>query len=220
MSREDRRRREYIEATDKEMDVWISVRPPLYGQENKEVKLIVTPFKKFCHSEDNYYRKCPGTNRCIRQELFCDAIVNCEGQPDEQEESCLNSSLGNVDVFPSIPIIILIVVFGIVAMMIIIFIVRWVSLILRGRRAEAGPEVERRALRDLSPSAPSHRRSEEDPALPLSSQTSDRLPHNPPSYSEVMGGGGGGGGQYKDDPPKYSEYPAESPVQTVIGKDL
>ena len=219
MSRDDRKRREYIEATDKEMDVWISVRPPLQGQESKELKLIVTPFKKSCSSEDNYYRKCPGTNRCIRQELFCDGIVNCDGQPDEQEESCLNSSLGNVDVFPSIPIIILIVVFGIVALMIIIFLVRWVSLILKGRTAEPGPEGERRALRELSPSAPS--RGVEDPPVSLaslpSSLPSSLVPHNPPSYSEVMGGGGGV--QYKDDPPKYSEYPAEHPLHQVIGKD-
>ena len=215
MSREDRRRREYIEATDKEMDVWISVRPPQYGQESKELKLIVTPFKKSCSPTDNYYRKCPGTNRCIRQELFCDGIVNCDGQPDEQEESCRNSSLGNVDVFPSIPIIILIVVFGIVALMIIIFIVRWVSLILRGRTVEPGPEVERRALRELSPATPSHSgRGVEDP-LTLPSQPSAPLPYNPPSYSEVMGVGV----QYKDDPPKYSEYPTEHPPHQVIGKD-
>jgi len=213
MSREDRRRREYIETTDKEMDVWISVRPPLQGQESKELKLIVTPFKKSCSSEDNYYRKCPGTNRCIRQELFCDGIVNCDGQPDEQEDSCLNSSLGNVDVFPSIPIIILIVVFGIVALMIIIFLVRWVSLILKGRRPEPGPEGERRALRDLSPTAPS--RGVEDPSLCLPNPSSSPVPPNPPSYSEVMGGGG----QYKDDPPKYSEYPTEHPLHQVIGKD-
>jgi len=201
MSVEDRRRREYIEATDKEMDIWISVRPPAYGQERKELKLIVTPFKKSCGSQDNHYRKCPGTNRCIRHELFCDGIVNCDGHSkDENEESCLNSSLGSVDVFPSIPIIILIVVFGIVGLMILIFVVRWLSLILRGRPAQLGPEVERRALRELSPSAPS--------------QTSAPLPYNPPSYSEVMAV------QYKDDPPKYTEYPTEHPSQPVIGKDL
>ena len=208
MSREDRRRREYIETTDNEMDIWISVRPPKYGQESKELKLIVTPFKKFCRPEDSSYRKCPGTNRCIRQELFCDGIVNCDGQPkDEQEDSCLNSSLGNVDVFPSIPVIILIVVSGIVGLMLIIFLVTWLSHKLRGGRPEPGQEVERRALRELSPSSSS--RGVEAPPLPPSSQPSAPLPYNPPSYSEVMGV------QYKDDPPKYSEYPTE-----VIGKDL
>ena len=209
MSRDERSRREYIEATDKEMDIWISVRPPQSGQESKELKLIVTPFKKFCNSEDNYYRKCPGTNRCIREELFCDGIVNCDGQPkDEEEETC--SSLGSVDVFPSIPIIIIIVVSGIVGLMMIIFLVTRLRNKLRAGRAEPGPEVERRALRDLSPTAPSTSVEVGVGAPPLSSQPSLPLPYNPPSYSEVMGV------QYKDDPPKYSEYPP----QQLIGKDL
>lgn len=215
MSGEDKRRREYIEATDKEMDIWISVKKPKYGEGGKELKLIVTPFKKICSSEDSSYRKCPGTNRCIREELFCDGIVNCD--KDEQEDSCLKSSLGNVDVFPSIPIIILIVVCGIVALMLVIFLATWLSHKLRGGRAEAGPEGERRALRELSPTAPSHSSRSvelEAPPASLPSQTSLPLPYNPPSYSEVMGV------QYKDDPPKYSEYPAEYPPQQVIGKDL
>jgi len=214
---EDRKRREYIEATDKEMDVWISVRSS--RQEKKELKLIVTPFKKKCHSRDNYYRKCPGTDRCIKRELFCDGIVNCDGQPkDEQEEFCVvNSSLGNLDIFPSIPIIILIVVFGIVFLMIIIFAARWISLALRRKTVERGVEAERRALRDPISSA-NALSSPSDSSRGLQalrsqlssgsntelSQPTAPLPFNPPSYSEVMGK------EYKDDPPKYSEFPQES----------
>jgi len=82
--------REYIEAEDKEMDIWLSIHPPRLGQSRKELKLIVTPFKKSCVVSDHYYRKCPGTNKCIKQELFCDGIINCDGAPkDEQEEYCL-----------------------------------------------------------------------------------------------------------------------------------
>jgi len=221
---EDRKRREYIEATDKEMDIWISVRPT---QERKELRLIVTPFKKSCSSDDNYYRKCPGTNKCIKRELFCDGIVNCDGLPkDEQEEFCMvNSSLGNVDVLPSIPIIILIVVFGIVGLMLLIFCVRCISQAIRGKPLEPGAEVERRALRDIRPTSPSHSSQAPEELLTLPGSNTNTgpsqpsaplpLPFNPPSYSEVMGV------QYKDDPPKYSEYPQYSTEQSqqVIEKN-
>lgn len=226
LSMEDRKRREYIEATDKEMDVWISVRSNRL--ERKELKMIVTPFKKRCSSEDNYYRKCPGTDndKCIKRELFCDGIVNCDGEPkDEQEEFCkVNSSLGSIDIFPSIPIIILIVVFGIVFLMMIIFVARRVSQALRRKTVtvERGGEAERRALRDpISANSPASPSDSSRGLQALRSQLSSGsntelsqptapLPFNPPSYSEVMGV------QYKDDPPKYSEFPQES--HTVIDK--
>lgn len=219
MSLEDRKKREYIEAVDKEMDVWISVKPGRKMKESKELKLTVTPFKKSCDSKDNYYRKCPGSDKCIKRELFCDGIVNCDGQPkDEQEEFCLvNSSLGSIDIFPSIPIIILIVVFGIVLLMIIIFAMRWVSIVLKSKTSERGAEAERRALRDpissanTASSAPDPSRGLHALRSQLSSGSSTQLsppsaplPFNPPSYSEVMGG------EYKDDPPKYTEFPQES----------
>ena len=65
-------KREYIEAEDKEMDIWLSIHPTKPGQPDKELKLIVTPFKKACVTDDRYYRKCPGTDKCIKLELFCD----------------------------------------------------------------------------------------------------------------------------------------------------
>merc|ERR1712224_1131183 len=132
---------------------------------------------------------------------------------DEQEEFCLvNSSLGSIDIFPSIPIIILIVVFGIVLLMIIIFAVRWVSIVLKSKTSERGAEAERRALRDpissanTPSSAPDPSRGLHALRSQLSSGSSTQLspPFNPPSYSEVMGG------EYKDDPPKYTEFPQES----------
>ena len=57
-------KREYIEAEDKEMEIWLSIPPPKPGQPDKELKLIVTPFKKACVTDDHYYRKCPGTDKC------------------------------------------------------------------------------------------------------------------------------------------------------------
>ena len=76
--------REYIEATAKEMDIWLSIHPPRPGQPAKELRLIVTPFKKSCDMNDKDYRKCPGTEKCIKQELFCDGIINCAGDPKDK----------------------------------------------------------------------------------------------------------------------------------------
>jgi len=220
-------RREYIEAEDKEMDIWLSIYPPRPGQPNKELKLIVTPFKKKCVTDDHYYRKCPGTDKCIKRELFCDGIINCDGAPkDEQEEYCLlNSTNASVDMFLSIPIIILIVVFAIVGLMFVIFMVKLFSLAFKPKTNVQSIEPERRALHDpisnslcnnsnssrglralhsqlsgtstnsTTPSAPSTLESDVEIST---------LPPHPPSYNEVIGI------VYNDDPPKYSELPEES----------
>ena len=219
-----RQRREYIEAEDKEMDIWLSIHPPKPGQPNKELKLIVTPFKKKCVTDDHYYRKCPGTDKCIKRELFCDGIINCDGAPkDEQEEYCLlNSTSGGVDMFLSIPIIILVVVFSIVGLMFVIFMVKLFSLAFKPKAIQPSMEPERRALRDpisnslCDNSNPSrglralHSQLSGTSTTPSAPSTSDferdisTLPQNPPPYSEVVGI------VYKDDPPKYTELPEDS----------
>eukprot|EP00092_Neocalanus_flemingeri_P037818 GFUD01041168.1.p1 GENE.GFUD01041168.1~~GFUD01041168.1.p1 ORF type:complete len:371 (+),score=66.81 GFUD01041168.1:720-1832(+) len=221
-------RREYIEAEDKEMDIWLSIHPPKSWQPNKELKLIVTPFKKKCVTDDHYYRKCPGTDKCIKRELFCDGIINCDGAPkDEQEEYCLlNSSSDSVDMFLSIPIIILIVVFAIVGLMFVIFMVKLFSLAFKPKTIEPSAETERRALRDpiisnslCNNSNPSRgiralhtqlsgtSTISTTPSAPSTSESDieiSTLPPHPPSYSEAVGI------VYKDDPPKYSELPEDA----------
>ena len=97
------------------------------------------------------------------------------------------------------------------------------------RDPESGPKYSetvkswwRRALRDpISANSPASPSDSSRGLQALRSQLSSGsntelsqptapLPFNPPSYSEVMGV------QYKDDPPKYSEFPQES--HTVIDK--
>jgi len=215
------KRREYIEATDKEMDIWLSIYPPASGQPHKELNLVVTPFKKKCYSDDSYYRKCPGSSKCIKRELFCDGFINCDGDPkDEQEEFCLvNSSLSNVDMFLSIPIIILIVIFVLLVVMFIIFLSRHFYIALKRKNCDRGGESERRALQDPPTSSPRSCNSHMSgistrgshvmpPSAPA--HLTPSLPPHPPSYSEAMGS------EYKDDPPKYSEVPEEA--HTVIYK--
>jgi hypothetical protein len=213
--------REYIEAVDKEMDIWLSIHPPKPGKPSKELKLIVTPFKKSCVQDDHYYRKCPGTDKCIKQELFCDGIINCDGAPkDEQEEYCLfASSIGNGDIILSIPIIILIVVFSIVGLMFFIFIGKLFTLALKRKTREPAAEAERRALHDpisttlCDNSNPSQglralhsqlsgtSTNSTTPSAPSTSESEvETLPPHPPPYSEVVGT------VYKDAPPKYTEH--------------
>jgi len=216
-------RREYIETTDTEMDLWLSVYPPGPGGPNKELSLVVTPFKKQCSAGDGYYKQCPGSEKCIKRELFCDGFVNCDGDPkDEQEEYCLvNSSISNDNAILSIPIIILIVIFVLLGIMFMIFMLRFLCIAMKNARRASlntsgpGVEAERRALA----SGPGELRlsglgrTEANPSAPASpSEVSPRLPLQPPSYSEVVGSG-----EYKDDPPKYSEVPEES--HTVIYKN-
>ena len=64
-------RREYVEDNDNEMDVWIHL-DPSHDQTNKEIKLIVVPFRKKCTGEDQRnYKRCPGSGRCFKREYFC-----------------------------------------------------------------------------------------------------------------------------------------------------
>ena len=64
-------RREYIEDTDNEMDVWITL-DPSHDNTNKEIKLIVVPFRKKCTAEDERnYKRCAGSGRCFKREYFC-----------------------------------------------------------------------------------------------------------------------------------------------------
>lgn len=211
----DIKNREWIETEDDEMDVWFSLSPTQPNSGPKELSLIVTPFRKRCRTDDQYYRKCPGSDRCIKRELFCDGFVNCDGHPkDEQEEYCLvNPSIGgNVDMFLSIPIIILIVIFALLGVMFVIFMIRLFYVSMKTKRTNSSPdaEAERRALRDSSVSTSPSRSSrspvstEMSPTAPQAVAPPANLPPHPPTYVEVMGG------DYKDDPPKYSEVPEDS----------
>ena len=79
-------RRSYVEETDAEMDMWMEIHPT-YGNKPKEIKLIVTPFRKSCLNSRLYadYRRCPGSTRCIRSDLFCDGYLKCPEMPKDEE---------------------------------------------------------------------------------------------------------------------------------------
>jgi len=229
--RTPRSRREYIEDVDKEMDLWLVVHPSRKGQPNKQLKLVITPFKKHCAPNDHYYRRCPSTKQpqCIRRELFCDGQINCGGhEKDEQMEYCIAHLGSGVDMFMTIPIIILIVVFSIVGLMFLLFLIKMFATHLKPkRRAErrvdrghrqveqtmslcppptAAAAQEGRGLRALQAQLSSNP-SDSQPSAPLSPLAPDHpgLPSLPPSYTEAVSTSSTP--LYPCAPPKYSELP-------------
>jgi len=197
--------REYLEAEDDEMDIWLEIHRSEPRQSTKHLKLIVTPFKKVCSKSDYLYKQCPGNKKCIKRELFCDGIINCDGEEkEEKDEYCLKTSvLPGSGIFMSIPVIIIVIIVSLVVIMGTIVLCKvareyFKSVLLRtegppDRSTTPSSEVLQRHITDhhTTPSAPIMSTSEAYPYLsPL-----------PPSYNEVMGIGS------KEDPPKYSEFP-------------
>jgi len=232
-----RSRREYIEDVDKEMDLWLVVHPTRKGQPHKQLKLVITPFKKHCTPNDHYYRRCPSTKQpqCIRRELFCDGQINCGGhEKDEQMEYCIAHLGTGVDMFMTIPIIILIVVFSIVGLMFLLFLIKMFATHLKPKRraerrvdrvsghrqveqtmslcppAATAAAQEGRGLRALQAQLSSSPAASQ-PSAPLSPLSSEDplsqpgLPSHPPSYSEAVSTPSTP--LYPCAPPKYSELP-------------
>jgi len=223
-----RSRREYIEDVDKEIDLWLVVHPTRKGQPNKQLKLVITPFKKHCAPNDHYYRRCPSTKQpqCIRRELFCDGQINCGGhEKDEQIEYCITHLGSGVDMFMTIPIIILIVVFSIVGLMFLLFLIKMFATHLKPKRRAAERRVGRvsghrqveqtislcpppaaahegRGLRALQAQL-SNNPSASQPSAPSSPE--DPLPSLPPSYIEALSTPSSP--LYPCAPPKYTELP-------------
>ena len=57
----------YVENTDHEMDIWLTVKKADQEDWNPRIlTLIVTVFKPGCGLKDNYLRACPNTQNCIR----------------------------------------------------------------------------------------------------------------------------------------------------------
>jgi hypothetical protein len=223
--------REYIEAQDDEMDIWVEIHPSEHHQPTKHLKLIVTPFKKLCSKNDYLYKQCPSNNKCIKRELFCDGVINCDGEEkDEKEEYCLKGSiLPGSGIFMSIPVIIIVVVVSLVVIMGIIVFCKITISFFKPRNAQDTPTRRRRGDQSSCPTSARASASPRDalpdrrtipprgtascsttprylaprPSAPVMSM-GDEGPYMsplPPSYNQVMGI------VYKEEPPKYSEFP-------------
>jgi len=73
----------FIESSDHEMDLWLLVKrnKNRTKKSKRNIRLIVTVFKKVCKSNDLYWRKCDNTDYCVRKGYWCDNYANC-GWPD------------------------------------------------------------------------------------------------------------------------------------------
>ena len=71
--------RMYVEESDSEMDLWISVsKGKLHSNPKPRVLVMtITVVKKNCRGSSRFYRQCPHSPYCIRREFFCDGRVNC-----------------------------------------------------------------------------------------------------------------------------------------------
>ena len=77
-------KRIYSESSDQEMDIWIKMNVPSVGSSQKNLTLVVTPFKRSCSSSDPSYQTCGKGGQCVRREFFCDGSVNCAFPEDSK----------------------------------------------------------------------------------------------------------------------------------------
>ena len=103
----------------------------------------MTPFKKVCAKSDYLYKQCPSNNKCIKRELFCDGVINCDGEEkDEKEEYCLRGSiLPGSGIFMSFPVIIIVVIVSLVVLLSIIVFCKVTIAFFN-----SGPETEERRV--------------------------------------------------------------------------
>lgn len=119
-------RRTYVEETEDQMDVWISVSPQK-DTDSECINFVVTPFKKLCMEFDGEYRQCPGSHSCVKRQLFCDGVVNCPHAWQESEEtSCKFPHLrgGSFNNFP-LTFFIVFVILSVGSILVLAWKVKW-----------------------------------------------------------------------------------------------
>jgi len=217
-------RREYVEDTDNEMDVWINLsnmKDPSLNDNVKEIKLVVLPFRKKCSSDDERnYRRCPGTGRCFKREYFCKEMVKCAVLSDiEQRGTCLKDNDGS-DFF-YLPIIIIVTVVIIIATVIIGFAVKTLAKHIHDNGVHHLDDSSR-SSRTCSPHVTSttaspgtalltperEQRRPDSQEIPMSLVAAKNTA--PPSYEEVFGQ------ICKDEPPLYKDIVNTSQTQSGV----
>ena len=129
----------FIESTDHEMDLWLKVKQTkLRSRKTKRnLRLIVTVFKKGCSTNDMYWRKCDNTNYCVRKGHFCDNYANCgwpdgEIASDETHKLCAEAwkksgeyagHTGDIFEPTNIPTIIIVSLVVIISLFLLIFVI-------------------------------------------------------------------------------------------------
>lgn len=170
--------REYVETADQDMDIWISIGPVLAGSPSKQLKLVVTPFKKSCSKEDAWWWPCKGSRlgHCVRRDLLCDGVLNCvegDGVGDEHAAVCI-TRVQPAGYYVNLPIVLISGVACLIGILGLLCLVKIVLNFVR-KRQETMRMDERVKSEERSTSA-----------LP-SAPTVEELPSpEPPSYSEAV----------------------------------
>jgi len=176
--------REYVETNDQDMDLWISITP---GTRHKELRLVVTPFKKTCSSSDTWWWPCQGSGQCVRRDLLCDGVLNCAGG-DEEEAVCV-TRVYPAGLYINLPLVLLCALAGVCCVLCVLCVaklaVTWV------RRLQDTTEDDRVIERVKS----EEREVVEHPSAP----PEEELSYLPPSYSEAVNTASNSG-----HPPTYS----------------
>lgn len=73
--------REWVERESGEIHLWLAISQSLA---NKQVQILVTPFRVSCGPTERHWVHCIGANACIRRSEFCTSPVACQGR----EERC------------------------------------------------------------------------------------------------------------------------------------
>lgn len=173
--------REWVEREAGDIHLWLSIAPSL---QNKQVQILVTPFKVRCGSTERHWVHCLGTDACIRRSEFCISPVAC-GRREErcQTRTTLSSVPGGPLVSSGFPLSLLLI-----AALVLVFSFLFCGFFLRlalqylvrkrdelSGCDEGGVGGDADTLEDATPSAP-----------PLITDSSCVPLPPPPTYSEAV----------------------------------
>jgi len=174
--------REWVEREAGDIHLWLSISPSLL---NKQVQIVVTPFRVNCGSTERHWVHCLGTDACIRRSEFCVSPVACGGREERcQTRTTLSSVPGGPLVSSGFPVSLLLI-----AALVLVFSFLFCGLFLRlalhhlvrkrenevSGCEEGGAGGDTETLEDSTPSAPPLITSDSCAPLPP-----------PPTYSEAV----------------------------------
>ena len=128
-------KRLYVEAVDKEMDVYFKIDrrsdkvPNAY---NRTIRIVATVFKKSCSRKDKKWMQCPNSKQCVKKDFFCDAQPNCAwpyGDYPTDELECDGyvttfERYGSRTMASRIPVIIIVSIIGIGCFLLLFVVLR------------------------------------------------------------------------------------------------
>ena len=136
-------KRLYVEAVDKEMDVYFKVNhrddrgfnsynPLIPNAYNRTIRIVATVFKKSCGRRDDNWKQCGHSKQCVKKDFFCDGQPNCawpygDYPTDELECDGYRTTFeryGSRTMASRIPVIIIVSIIGIGCFMLLFVVMR------------------------------------------------------------------------------------------------